>query len=185
MAESASVLAGWSTFFATMCTSDAALIGLMFVVITLVAGMERRQPTRDGLSTYSSPNVMHFCGALFVSAVLIAPWHSLLGADVTIGLGALYGIAYSVRVIFRAWQTAAKSAVQSEGSSYTPDLEDWMWYTIMPFVGYCAIVGGAVVLSRSPAPALYAVAAGVLLLTFVGIRNAWDVVTYLTVIEGP
>ena len=38
------LLAGWSTFFATMCTSDAALIGLMFVVITLVSGMERTQP---------------------------------------------------------------------------------------------------------------------------------------------
>ncbi len=185
MAESASVLSGWSTFFATMCTSDAALIGLMFVVITLVAGIERRQPTRDGLSTYSSPNVMHFCGALFVSAVLIAPWHSLLGADVTIGLGALYGIVYSSRVLLRARQASAQSAADAGESGYVPDVEDWAWYTILPFVAYCAIVGGAIALARSPTPALYAVAAGVLLLTFIGIRNAWDVVTYLTVIERP
>lgn len=182
MAESASVLPGWSTFFATMCTSDAALIGLMFVVITLVAGMERRQPTRDGLSTYSSPNVMHFCGALFVSAVLIAPWHSLVGADITIGLGALYGLVYSLRVILRTRQASAQSAAEA---GYVPDVEDWVWYTIMPFVAYCAIVGGAIALSRAAAPALYAVAAGVLLLTFIGIRNAWDVVTFLTVIERP
>ena len=173
MTESAApLLASWSAFFATMCTSDAALIGLMFVVITLVSGMERKTPTRDGLSAYSTPTVMHFCSALFVSAVLIAPWHSLIGADVTIGLAALYGVVYSLRVVALARRTSG---------SYVPDLEDWTWYTILPLVAYFAILGGAIALARSSAPALYAVAGGVLLLTFIGIRNAWDVVTYLAI----
>lgn len=167
--NAAHVLSGWTTFFATMCTSDAALIGLMFVVITLVAGIERTMPpTRDGLSTYSTPTVMHFCVALFVSAVLIVPWTSLTGVDVTIGLAGLFGLAYAMRVIVMARNTRG----------YVPDAEDWTWYTILPFVAYCAVFGGAIALARSGS-ALYAVAGGVLLLTFIGIRNAWDVVTYL------
>ncbi len=171
MTENApSVLGGWSTFFATLCTSDAALIGLMFVVITLVGG-ERRQPSSDGLSTFSTPTVMHFCGAMFISAILIAPWHSLVGADVTVGLLGLYGVVYCIRVWLRARQSTA----------YVPDAEDWAWYTILPFIAYCAVLGGAIALVRSAAPALFAVAGGVLFLTFIGIRNAWDVVTYLAV----
>ena len=172
------LLAGWSTFFATMCTSDAALIGLMFVVITLVSGMERTQPNPDGLSTYSTPTVMHFCAALFISAVLIAPWRSMTGADVTTGLAGLFGLVYALRVILMARRTSVSSA-------YVPDLEDWAWYTILPFVAYCAILGGAIALSRSAGAAIYAVAGGVLLLTFIGIRNAWDVVTYLAVRNKP
>ena len=179
MAESApSLLAGWSTFFATMCTSDAALVGLMFVVITLVSGMERTQPNPDGLSTYSTPTVMHFCAALFISAVLIAPWRSLTGADVTIGLTALFGLVYALRVMLMARRSTAST-------EYVPDLEDWAWYTILPFIAYCAIFSGAIALYRSAAPAFYVIAGGVLLLTFIGIRNAWDVVTYLAVRNKP
>ena len=171
MNESAApILSGWAPFFATMCTSDAALIGLMFVVVTLVAGIERAQPpSPDGISTYSTPNVMHFCIGLFVSAVCIAPWRSMLGPDVAIGLAGLFGLAYALRVIVKARNTG----------EYVPDAEDWTWYTILPVVAYCAILGGAIALSRDLETAIYVIGGSVLLLTFIGIRNSWDVVTYL------
>jgi hypothetical protein len=46
-------------------------------------------------------------------------------------------------------------------------------------VAYAAILAGAIMLRAVPVDAMFALAAGVALLIFVGIRNAWDVVTYI------
>jgi hypothetical protein len=151
-------------------SSAAALTGLMFVVITLVRGEERTSQIRhDGIATFSTPTVMHFCVALLVSALLCAPWPSLLYASVIVGLIGCYGIVYIVRV-----------ALRTKGlTRYTADLEDWIWYTVLPFVAYGTLTAGAIALHPAPKGALFAVAGGVLLLIFIGIRNSWDVVTFL------
>ncbi|MGH7757319.1 MAG: hypothetical protein ACREM8_13690, partial [Vulcanimicrobiaceae bacterium] len=86
----------------------------------------------------------------------------------------LSGVVYVLRVIRRTKRLSA----------YTPDLEDWIWYTILPFVAYGAIFAGAIVLPTLPVKALFVLAGGVVLLIFIGIRNAWDIVTYLAV-GGP
>ena len=69
-------------------------------------------------------------------------------------------------------------------TAYTPDTEDWAWYGVMPTIAYASIFIGAIALLEIPAKAMFVVAGGVVLLIFTGIRNAWDVVTYLA-IEGP
>jgi hypothetical protein len=157
-----------------MCTSAAALIGLMFVVVTLISGAIRQTHSSEGMATFSTPTVVHFSAALFVSAVLIAPWHSLLGADLTIGVAALVGLGYALRILILARHI----------TRYVPDFEDWAWHLLMPFFAYGAILGGAIALKEFAQPALFVVAAGVLLLLFIGIHNAWDVVTYIAMEEG-
>ena len=174
MAETASVLTPWSNFYIMTGSSAGALTGLMFVVITLVTGIERSQRTRDGISTFSTPTVAHFGAALLVSAVLSAPWRSLVYPATLLGLAGLYAVVYVLRV----WYLTRRF------TAYRPDLEDWVWYTILPLVAYGAILVGAIVLPAIPVGALFALAAGVVLLIFIGIRNAWDIVTYIA-IEGP
>ena len=169
MAETTSLLTPWSSFYVMAGSSAAALTGLMFVVITLVHGTERLRRNPDGISTFSTPTVMHFCAALFVSAALNAPWRSMTQVTVLLGLAGLYGVVYVVRVTFQAKRLTA----------YTPDREDWMWYAFAPFVAYGAIFAGAVALLTAPVTALFALAGGVVLLIFIGIRNAWDVVTFI------
>jgi membrane protein implicated in regulation of membrane protease activity len=88
-----------------------------------------------------------------------------------LGLIGLYGIVYQVRVIDKARGL----------SNYRPDLEDWIWFTILPFLAYVAILGGAVLLLTIPVDALFAFAAGVMLMIVLGIRNAWDVVTFIAI----
>ncbi len=168
MAQTSSLLAAWSNFYVMTGTSAAGLTGLMFVVITLVTGAERAR-SQDGISTFSTPTVLHFGAALFVSAVLIAPLHSLLIAGVLVGFIGLYGVTHIVRVTYRAKRLRI----------YTPDIEDWTWYNVLPFLAYSTIVAGALALPLFPAKAALALAAGVLLLIFIGIRNAWDIVTFL------
>jgi hypothetical protein len=173
MSEHAAPFLGtWSSFYVMAGSSAAALTGLMFVVITLVTGSEAAR-RRDGVSMFSTPTVFHFAMALLVSAVLSAPWRSLIPPAVLVGIAGLYGAVYIVRIANRARRLTL----------YVPDLEDWVCYSLLPFVAFGTILAGAIALAKAPEQSLYAIAAGVLLLIFVGIRNAWDVVTFLA-IEG-
>jgi hypothetical protein len=175
MAETgSSLLAPWSNFYVMTGSSAGALTGLMFVVITLVTQVERLQRSRDGISVFSTPTVAHFGGALLVSAVLSAPWRSLAYPATLLGLASLCAVVYVVRV----WYLTKRF------TGYRPDLEDWVWFTILPLVAYGAILTGAIALFIIPVGALFVLAAGVVLLIFIGIRNAWDIVTFLA-IEGP
>jgi len=67
---------------------------------------------------------------------------------------------------------------------YNADLEDWIWYTLFPIVAYCAILVGGILLASIPQQALFVLAGGTTLLIFIGIRNAWDTVTFIA-IGGP
>lgn len=164
-------LAPWLSFYAMTGSSAAALTGLMFVVITLVNRTERLRRNPDGIATFSTPTVMHFCVALFVSAVLAAPWPALIYPCITLGLLSLYCVVYIFRVMYRTTRLR----------EYRADLEDWIWYTVLPFLAYLVLLGGAISLPTAPVKALFALAAGAVLLIFIGIRNAWDVVTYIAI----
>src|SRR5579871_807405 len=173
MAESASpALSAWSNFYVMTGSSAAALTGLMFVVISLVTG-RTRPSTHDGIATLSTPTVMHFAAALMVSAILVMPWRSVTPAGVVTAFIGLCGVTYIVRVMRRTRRL----------TEYTADLEDWIWYTILPLVAYGALSAAAMALPTAPGPALFTLAGAVLLLMFIGIRNAWDVVTYVTVVR--
>ncbi len=149
-------------------SAAATLTGLVFVVITLVSRTPGAR-TDDGLATFTTPTVLHFCGALLISAIAIAPWRSLLAVAVLVGAAGLYGVLHMVYVMRRARRL----------STYDPDLEDWICYTILPFIAYGALCGGAIGLATVPVNAMFAVAGGVIVLVFTGIHNAWDVVTFL------
>ncbi|MBV8498238.1 MAG: hypothetical protein JO003_03180 [Candidatus Eremiobacteraeota bacterium] len=154
-------------------SSAAALTGLMFVVITLVTRAEMAA-RKDGLAIFNTPTVLHFSVALLVSAILCAPWRSLVPPAVIVGVAGLYCVAYVLRV----------AGLARRLTGYVADTEDWVWYAIIPMVAFCTMLGGAVALPFATTQALYAIAAASLLLVFIGIRNAWDVVTFLA-IKGP
>jgi hypothetical protein len=166
-----SILAPWSNFYVIVGSSAAGLTGLMFVVITLIAGMDRDQRTPDGIGAFGTPTVMHFCVALLISAVLAAPWSALVHPATLVGLTGLFGILHVLH--------AARKAVRQ--TAYQTVREDWIWYSVLPLASYLAIAATALAVLWVPTKALFALAGGVLLLIFIGIRNAWDIVTWLAV----
>ena len=167
-----SPLATWQNFYGIIGTAAATLTGLMFVVATLVAGVRVRvSPDSGGIATFNSPNVVHFCLALLVAAILSAPWQALWNASLLLGLTGLGGMIYVVIVLRRARRQ----------TDYQPVLEDWLWHTIFPLVSYTALLVAAFVLPGNPAPALFVIAAGTVLLLFPGIHNAWDNVIYIAI----
>ncbi|HLJ84770.1 MAG TPA: hypothetical protein VKT51_11400 [Candidatus Eremiobacteraceae bacterium] len=175
MTETASsVLGPWSNFYTITGSSAGALTGLMFVVITLVTGVERSKRNRDGISAFSTPTVIHFGAALLVSAILSAPWPSLAYPASLLAIAGILADLY----ILRVW------LITKRFKDYTPDFEDWIFYTILPLAAYSVILAGAIMLNSSPV-APFALAAAALLLIFIGIRNAWDVVTYIAIERTP
>ena len=165
-------LAEWENFYVIVGSSGAALTGLQFVVIALVAEGRRRSSLHE-IDAFGTPTIVHFCATLLVSAILSAPWQRLSSAALTLGALAVCGLVYGFIVIRRARRQ----------TGYKPVTEDWIWYTALPIAAYAALFAASVALPRHPAPALFVVAATALLLLFIGIRNAWDTVTYIA-IEG-
>ncbi|HKW45501.1 MAG TPA: hypothetical protein VJN22_07575 [Candidatus Eremiobacteraceae bacterium] len=164
-----SFLTPWSNFYIMTGTAAASLIGLMFVVITLLTGVERTRRSSDGISAFSTPTVVHFGAALLVSLLAVVPWHSLVPPSSIIALAGACGVVYVLRLL----------DISRRKVEYEPDVEDWTWYTILPILAYGALFVGALLVLAAPVNALFDVAASVVLLIFIGIHNAWDIVTYL------
>jgi hypothetical protein len=145
----------------------------MFVVVTLVAGRPQQEPgtQSEGTATFSTPTVVLFCAAFFVSAIMSAPWASLYNPQAILGAAGLFGVMYSLLLVFRAKRL----------SIYQPDLEDWTWFFILPLIAYVAIAVSAILLPAFPATSLFVIAGATILLIFIGIHNSWDVVTYLAI----
>jgi len=160
--------AGWQNFYVIVGSSAGALIGLQFVVITLIADMPIGESGAQASSTYATPTIVHFCAVLLLSALLCVPWQHIATAAVLWGLVGLTGIVYEMIV---GWRMRVQVA-------YQPELEDWMFHLVLPFAAYATLVVSAYAARLNMGAALFGVAAAALLLLFIGIHNAWDAVTY-------
>ncbi|MGO8951268.1 MAG: hypothetical protein ACLQUY_27155 [Ktedonobacterales bacterium] len=161
-------LTNWSNFYVIIGSSAGALTGLTFVVITLIAG-RRVEDARQGLNAFTTPIIVHFCAVLVVTALLSAPWTALAPVALLLGLGSLGGLGYATLVVWRLRHV----------TNYEPEWDDWLWYAVLPCVAYTALLVSAIVLPSHTTSALFGIAAVLVLLLVVGIRDAWDVVTYL------
>jgi hypothetical protein len=172
--DGASPLPAWESFYVIIGSASAGLTGLMFVVMTLIPE-SRRQAGMVTLNAFATPNVVHFCAALLVSAVLSAPWHTLSYVALLLGLMGLAGIVY-VGIVIR------RTRIQTD---YRPVLEDWLWHVVFPLAAYLTLVVAALILPRASTRALYSIGTASVVLLFTGIHNAWDTVTYMALEQHP
>jgi len=163
-------LAGWENFYVIVGSSAGALIGLQFVVITLIADlpMPRGQVQAQASNAFATPTVVHFSVVLLLSAIASAPWHGVLMPAVLWDSIGIVGFAYQIVVVRRMWTQAL----------YKPQLEDWMFHGAIPFAAYIALAISAHAALRHFTQSIFGVAAASLLLLFIGIHNAWDAITY-------
>jgi hypothetical protein len=172
----ASTTQAWESFYVIVGSSAGALTGLQFVVLTMIAEARKtRGGGGESIAAFGSPNVVHFCAALLVSAILSAPWGDLTPPGIAIGVCGALGVIYSGIVLRRTMR-------QQE---YKPVLEDWIWHAVLPLLAYAALVHGGWAVEHHAADTLYVVAGATLLLVFIGIHNAWDTVMYLTIVGLP
>jgi hypothetical protein len=160
-------LAGWGNFYVIVGSSAGALIGLQFVVITLIADMPIIGSAQAS-SAFGTPTIVHFGVVLLLSAFLNVPWNGIGAAAVAWGLTGLGGIVYQIVVVRH----------MRRQSAYQPVLEDWLFHVLLPFAAHAALVVSACAARSHARGSLFGVAAAALLLLFIGIHNAWDAVTY-------
>src|SRR5260370_22756804 len=92
-----SPLATWQNFYVIIGSAAATLTGLMFVVVTLLAGVRVRVSSpNEAFATFNTPNVVHFGAALLIAEILSAPWLALWNASLLLGLAGLGGIIYII-----------------------------------------------------------------------------------------
>lgn len=161
-------LAGWENYYVIVGSSAAALTGLQFVVIALIADSGRKGGGRE-IAAFGTPTIVHFGAALLVSAIASAPWPSLAGLAWAIGLTATAGLLYAAITIARA----------SRQQGYAPVFEDWLFHAALPVVSHGMMLASALALRARPTAALFAIAGAVMLLVVIGIHNAWDTVTFI------
>ena len=161
-------LAGWENFYVIVGSSAGALIGLQFVVITLIASRPIGPGPGQCAAAFATPTVVHFGSVLLLAGVATAQWPSITGAAALWGLLGLAGLVYEI-VVIRRMRTQ---------SLYKPVFEDWLFHALLPMAAYAALALSAEETRLHPQGALFGVAAASLALLFVGIHNAWDAVTY-------
>src|SRR5882672_2529958 len=158
----------WQNFYVIVGSSGAALIGIQFVVIALIANM-RHLATADSIRAFGTPTVVHLGEALVVSALMSAPWTSLSRASIALATCSLGGLGYATLAIHRARRQ----------TTYKPVWEDWIWYAVLPCSAYAALAVAALLLRTTTQAALFVIGAAALGLLLIGIHNAWDTVTHV------
>ena len=161
-------LTGWENFYVIVGSSAGALIGLQFVVITLIAGAPIVKDMERASSAFATPTIVHFVSVLILSANIAAPWHAMIAAATLWGLVGLSGLTYVLVV-------ARRMKLQT---AYSPEFEDRLFHLVVPLLAYATLVISSFVALSQTREALFAVAAAALLLLLAGIHNAWDAATY-------
>ena len=167
-----SELTEWGSFYVIVGSSGGALIGLQFVVMTLISERPPLHAPEAG-AAFATPNIIHFGVALLLSAVGSMPWRGFSAISFSWGLVGLCGIAYSLIVLRR---------LRSQ-TTYKPVFEDWLFHVLLPFLAYTVVTASAFIAHSHSRRALFLVGAATLLLLFIGIHNAWDAVTYFVYIK--
>ena len=167
-------LSGWDGFYGIVGSAAGALIGLQFVVITLVA----ERPMPQGAQTnaaFATPTIVHFSAALLLSALIRAPWQGMIPLASLWGLAGWAGAGYTLFV-------ARKMRKQT---LYQPVFEDWLCHVALPLGAYAILIGSALSALARTHEALFGAGAAALLLLLIGIHNAWDAVAYHVFVGRP
>jgi hypothetical protein len=158
----------WANFYVIVGSSAGALIGLQFVVMTLLAEIPPAGDEAQAGEAFGTPNVVHFGVVLLLSAIVSAPWNSMSALAVVWGGVGLIGLAY-IGVVARRMRLQ---------TAYQSVFEDWLFHLLLPLTAYAILAASAGVVFFHPRPALFLLGGAVLLLLFIGIHNAWDTVMY-------
>jgi len=152
----------WHEFYILLGTAGATLLALLFVAVSLGAGYLTSR-NQQGTRVFMSPVVIHFTSVFFLSAVCLVPSHGPVFFSVLIGATAVMGIVVSI--VISVW------VVRTDMTRY---VQDYFAYGLLPALAYLALLAAAVMIYRAQTYALEALAAGLLLLAIINIRNAWD-----------
>ncbi|MBV8793205.1 MAG: hypothetical protein JO237_14280 [Pseudolabrys sp.] len=150
----------WHEFYVMVGGAAAVLLGLLFVAASLGEGLTSRK-SQALTRMFMSPIVIHFSSVLFICTIGVIPPHRPLFFSAIIGATGLAGTVVSIVIsvrLFNIWQ----------------DHSDHLAYGLVPVVGYLLVFAAAIMMATKNELSLDVLAAGILALLLVNIRNVWD-----------
>ncbi len=160
----------WETYYLMVGSSAGALIGLLFVVITLSGEID---PARAGIAqrTFMSPTIFHFVAVMIISCAAVV--------TTTLPPEAM-ALAIAVPAVIGAMNSGIAFASLTSGKLEVTHWTDYLYYGALPAIGHVWLLVAAWMVWQETAFAEYGVAIGAMGLLLLGIRDAWDLATWLT-----
>lgn len=161
----------WSDFYLVVGGAAAVLLGLIFVVVTLMHDRPRSAVLR-GSKLYMGPIVLHMCFVLVLSAAALAPGITSRVFAMVAGVAAIWGAArgvYSIAGVMRLRK------IGGDEVHWT----DTLYYGVLPLMLYGALAVVALAFWKGVDRAPYGVAAVIVGLLLLSVRDEYDLVTWL------
>lgn len=159
----------WESFYLLVGGAAGALIGLLFIVVTLMRGGDSGQRLRAA-SVFMTPTVANLAMVLLLSAMATAPNIPMADAGVIFGACALTCLGFTGRALL----------MLANGSIKTSHWSDLWGYGVAPFAACTGLAVSCAAIWFAPGWAARGIAASVMVMLLIAIRNAWDLVTWIT-----
>jgi hypothetical protein len=163
---------GWENFFLMAGGAAAVLIGLIFVVISLM-GDRPRDSVLAGSWLYMGPIVLGVSFVLALSAAALDPDISRPTFAAVTALAAAWGL---VRGAMSAWGIGKLTRIGTEKVHWT---DPW-FYGVFPILIYLAMAVDALAFWKSWDWAKDGLAIVIVAALLLAIRNEWDLITWIT-----
>jgi len=158
----------WHEFYLLVGTAAATLVGLMFVSASIGSSVFSERH-RIALQAFISPTVVNFAAVLFICIGVMIPSQTWLSLGLLLAGGAVAGLIYAGRVWVQMFVR----------HSFHVDIIDRMFYATVPLVGYLLVLAAGILLLLRLRWSAEVTAAALVVLMFAGVRNAWDMTTWI------
>ncbi|HEY2512105.1 MAG TPA: hypothetical protein VGI39_14655 [Polyangiaceae bacterium] len=164
-------LQSWQNFYLLAGTAAATLTGLMFVAVTFGSSLVTKESATSARA-FLDPTFTHFVQVLMTSCLLTVPTVGprFLGSLLVVaGLARLAGLHW----VFHRYREAHRAKGDVE-------ISDWVVSIVMPFACHVLLVAtGAAFLMHREADALLGLATVTIVLLFIGIYGAWELLVWM------
>jgi hypothetical protein len=158
----------WHEFYLLVGTAGVTLTGLLFVVVSLGPRVVADHQA-TGVRAFISPNAVYFTTTLVVSAVLMVPSLPAMAIGALLCLGAVASLGYvAYTKVHQRWRHNKLSFL------------DWIWFVGLPITAYVLLLLAGIGFLLQAALSMHGVAVALILLLVIGIRNAWDLVIWIS-----
>ncbi len=165
------ILRSWQTFYFTIGGAAAALLGLMFVAVSLALPVITTGVSAD-MKAFVNPSVYYFVSELALVFILLVPSYDPVILGLLLILGGVPGWAFTLR--------HARQLVRVALRVQDFNLGDWLSQIILPVAAYALIaVSGCCFVGTQWALGFGVLWIGSVLLLLCAIANTWSLVLWI------
>lgn len=165
-------LRSWQNFYFMTGGAAAALLGLMFVAVSMgVQHLGSAEITED-MRAFVTPNILYFTSALLLACAMLIPTITPLLLAILLLVGGLFGLVRTVPSVLRLISVARRNQDFNRA--------DWLAQIILPVTSYVLILIATLgfLLNRWSLAFMTAWLAMILLL-IAAIANTWSLVIWV------